>query len=432
MQFQCVIVGSMKLHPTAVEALSEIRSGHSIFVHGQAATPLHLIDALIEHAQASRLKEIELLHLHTVGPARYADPEFEGMFRVSNFFLGSNMRPKLNHRNVDYLPCFLSEIPQLIRSKKRKIDVALIQVSPPDRHGYCSLGTSVDAAKAAVETASIVIAQINDRMPRTHGDGMVHTSQTHHAVQISSPIFETTPAVLSDVEMKIGAHAASLIENGSTLQMGIGAIPDAVMLSLKNHHNLGIHTEMWTDGALELILSGAVNNAKKKVHPGKTVSTFLMGSRKLYDFIDDNPSVVQLDVSYVNHPIVIARNPKVVAINSAVEIDLTGQICADSIGGKIISGVGGQLDFITGASMSEGGKAIIVLPSRTHRGESRITAQLKAGAGVVTTRAHVHYVITEYGIADLYGKTISERTRELIRIAHPDDRERLEKQAYHL
>jgi 4-hydroxybutyrate CoA-transferase len=422
----------MKLHPNALEALKEIRSGHSIFVHGQAATPLHLIDALIAHAQALNSRDIELLHLHTVGPARYADPEFEGMFRVSNFFLGANMRPKLNHRSVDYLPCFLSEIPQLIRSKKRKIDVALIQVSPPDRHGYCSLGTSVDATKAAVETASIVIAQINDQMPRTHGDGIVHTSQIHHAVEISAPIFETTPAVLTDVEKKVGEFTASLIEDGSTLQMGIGAIPDAVMLSLKSHRDLGIHTEMWTDGALELILSGAVNNTKKKVHPGKTVSTFLMGSRKLYDFIDDNPSVVQLDVSYVNHPIVIARNPKVIAINSAVEVDLTGQICADSIGGKIISGVGGQLDFITGASMSEGGKAIIALPSRTNRGESRITAQLKAGAGVVTTRAHVHYVITEYGIADLYGKTISERTRELIRIAHPDDRERLEKQAYHL
>jgi len=424
--------GGMRIHPTALEAIKEIQSGAHIYVHGQAATPLHLIDALIAHATSSKLKEIELLHLHTIGPARYADAEFEGVFKVTNFFLGANMRPKLNHRNVDYLPCFLSEIPVLIRSKRRPVDVALIQVSPPDQHGYCSLGTSVDATKAAVETASLVIAQINDQMPRTHGDGIVHISQIHHAVTINEPIFETSPAVLSEVEKKIGELAASMIEDGSTLQMGIGAIPDAVMLSLKNHKNLGIHTEMWTDGALELILSGAVNNSKKKVHPGKTVSTFLMGTKKVYDFIHDNPSIVQLDASYVNHPSVIARNPKVVAINSAVEIDLTGQICADSIGGRIISGVGGQVDFITGAGMSVGGKAIIALPSRTHRGESRITAQLKAGAGVVTTRAHVHHVITEFGIADLYGKTIAERTRELIRIAHPDDRAMLEKEAYHL
>ena len=419
----------MRIHPTALEAIKEIQSGAHIYVHGQAATPLHLIDALIAHATSSKLKEIELLHLHTIGPARYADAEFEGVFKVTNFFLGANMRPKLNHRNVDYLPCFLSEIPVLIRSKRRPVDVALIQVSPPDQHGYCSLGTSVDATKAAVETASLVIAQINDQMPRTHGDGIVHISQIHHAVTINEPIFETSPAVLSEVEKKIGELAASMIEDGSTLQMGIGAIPDAVMLSLKNHKNLGIHTEMWTDGALELILSGAVNNSKKKVHPGKTVSTFLMGTKKVYDFIHDNPSIVQLDASYVNHPSVIARNPKVVAINSAVEIDLTGQICADSIGGRIISGVGGQVDFITGAGMSVGGKAIIALPSRTHRGESRITAQLKAGAGVVTTRAHVHHVITEFGIADLYGKTIAERTRELIRIAHPDDRAKLEKES---
>ncbi len=416
----------MKMHLSASEAVQFIQSGMRIFIHGQAATPLHLIDALIDHAKKNQLKEIELLHLHTVGPATYANPEYSKIFKVTNFFLGANMRSKINYQNVDYLPCFLSEIPQMIRSKRRPIDAVFIQVSPPDHHGYCSLGTSVDATKAAVETASLVIAQVNDQMPRTHGDGIVHISKIHHAVHYSEPIFETTPSVLSDVEKKIGELAATLIEDGSTLQMGIGAIPDAVVSSLKNHQHLGIHTEMWTDGALELILSGAVDNTRKKIHPGKTVSSFIMGSKKVYDFIDDNPSVIQLDASYVNHPGVIARNPKVVAINSAVEIDLTGQICADSIGGKIISGVGGQLDFITGASMSAGGKAIIALTSRTNKGKPRITPYLQSGAGVVTTRAHVHYVITEYGIADLYGKTISERTKELIRIAHPDDREGLQ------
>jgi 4-hydroxybutyrate CoA-transferase len=415
----------MKIHSSASEAVKLIQSGAKIFVHGMAATPLHLINALIDHAEKSHLKELELLHLHTIGPAKYANPEYSKIFKVTNFFLGANMRSKINYQNVDYLPCFLSEIPGLIRSKRRPIDVAFIQVSPPDQHGYCSLGTSVDATKAAVETASLVIAQVNDQMPRTHGDGIVHVSQIHHAVQINEPIFETTPSTLTEVEKKIGEFAASLIENGSTLQMGIGAIPDAVVSSLKSHQHLGIHTEMWTDGALELILSGAVDNTRKKIHPGKTVSSFIMGTKKVYDFIHDNPSVIQLDCSYVNHPSVIARNPKVVAINSAVEIDLTGQICADSIGGKIISGVGGQLDFITGASMSAGGKAIIALPSRTNKGKSRIVPQLQMGAGVVTTRAHVHYVITEYGIADLYGKTISERTKELIRIAHPDDRDQL-------
>ena len=416
----------MKMHLSASEAVQFIQSGMRIFIHGQAATPLHLIEALIDHAKKNQLKEIELLHLHTVGPATYANPEYSKIFKVTNFFLGANMRSKINYQNVDYLPCFLSEIPQMIRSKRRPIDAVFIQVSPPDHHGYCSLGTSVDATKAAVETASLVIAQVNDQMPRAHGDGIVHISKIHHAVHYSEPIFETTPSVLSDVEKKIGELAATLIEDGSTLQMGIGAIPDAVVSSLKNHQHLGIHTEMWTDGALELILSGAVDNTRKKIHPGKTVSSFIMGSKKVYDFIDDNPSVIQLDASYVNHPGVIARNPKVVAINSAVEIDLTGQICADSIGGKIISGVGGQLDFITGASMSAGGKAIIALTSRTNKGKPRITPYLQSGAGVVTTRAHVHYVITEYGIADLYGKTISERTKELIRIAHPDDREGLQ------
>lgn len=418
----------MREFQTAIEAVSSVESGARIYLHGQAATPLRLIDALVDRLRKRELSDLEILHLHTVGPAAYADPEFADLVRVTNFFVGPNIRSRINHRNVDYLPCFLSEIPGLIRTGKRKIDVALIHVSPPDAHGYCSLGTSVEATKAALEVASLVVAQINDQMPRTHGDGLIHIDRIHAAVRVSDPLFETTPSSPGPVELRIGEHAASLIENGSTLQMGIGSVPDAVLAALRNHRDLGIHTEMWTDGALDLIQSGAVNNRLKKVHPGKTVSSFILGTRKVYDFIHDNPSVIQLDAAYVNHPGVISRNPKVVAINSAVEVDLTGQVCADSIGDRIISGVGGQVDFITGASMSEGGKAIIALPSRTHRGESRITLTLKPGAGVVTTRAHVHHVITEYGVADLYGKTIAERARSLIGIAHPEDRERLERE----
>jgi 4-hydroxybutyrate CoA-transferase len=418
----------MQVFPTAIEAVSAVESGARIYLHGQAATPLQLIDALVDRLRKQEVSDLEILHLHTVGPAVYADPEFADRVKVTNFFVGPNIRSRINHRNVDYLPCFLSEIPGLIRSGTRKVDVAFIHVSPPDAHGYCSLGTSVEATKAALEVASLVIAQINDQMPRTHGDGLIHIDRIHAAVRVSTPLFETTLSTPGPVELRIAQYAAGLIEDGSTLQMGIGSVPDAVLAALRNHQDLGIHTEMWTDGALDLILSGAVNNRLKKVHPGKTVSSFIIGTRRVYDFIHDNPSVIQLDAAYVNHPGVIARNPKVVAINSAVEVDLTGQVCADSIGDRIISGVGGQVDFITGASMSEGGKAIIALPSRTHRGESRITLALKPGAGVVTTRAHVHHVITEYGAADLYGKTIAERARSLIAIAHPDDREKLERE----
>lgn len=418
----------MEWMKSASEALKRVKSGSRIYIQGQAATPERLVTALVDRLRQGDLKDLEILHLHTVGPAHYADPEFSSQVRVTNFFVGPNIRSRVNHRNVDYLPCFLSEIPGLIRSGRRQVDVAMIQVTPPDEHGFCSLGTSVEAALAALEVASLVIAEINDQMPRTHGDGWVHVDRIHAGIRISEPLFETTPSRPGPVEQRIGEFAAELIEDGSTLQMGIGSVPDAVLAALKGHRDLGIHTEMWTDGALELILSGAVNNCMKKVHPGKTVSSFILGTRKVYDFIHDNPSVVQLDAAYVNHPGVISRNPKVVAINSAVEVDLTGQVCADSIGERIISGVGGQVDFITGASMSVGGKSMIALPSRTHRGDSRITLALKPGAGVVTTRAHVHYVITEYGVADLYGKTIAERAKSLIRIAHPDDRERLERE----
>lgn len=414
---------------TAGEAVGLVSSGQRVFVHGGAATPGVLLDALV--AQASRLTDVELIHLHTVGPAAYANPEHRGSFKVASLFVGENLRGRASE-NVDYLPCFLSEIPALFRSERRPLDVAFLHVSPPDSHGYCSLGTSVDVARAALDTAPVVIAQVNRQMPRVHGDGFVHLSQLAAIVEVDVPLPEGKRAPLSPTELAIGQHVASLITDGATLQMGIGAIPDAVLVALKGHRHLGIHSEMWSDGALELIQSGAVDNSQKHIHPGKTVSGFVFGSRALYDFIHDNPAVVQLDIAYVNDPSVIARNPKVVAINSAVEIDLTGQICADSIGPRIISGVGGQMDFMRGAALSKGGKPIIALPSRTKSGASRLVPVLKSGAGVVTTRAHVHWVATEHGIADLAGKTLRERAAALIALAHPDDREALARAAHEL
>ena len=399
-----------------------------VFLHGSAATPVRMIEGLLAHA--GRLRDVELIHLHTEGKARYADTEFKDSFRVANLFVGANMRKKLDYSRVDYLPCFLHEIPMLFRSGRRPLDVAIVHVSPPDAHGFCTLGTSVDAAKAAVEAAGIVIAQVNQQMPRVHGDGFLHIDEIDHYIEIDEPLFEHPIRPLKPEEKAIGKFAAELIEDGATLQMGIGSIPDAVLEFLTGHRNLGIHTEMWSDGAMKLIQSGAVNNTQKKVHPGKTVSSFLMGSRELYRFVNNNPSVVQLDVAYVNDPAVIRRNPKVTAINSAVEVDLTGQVCADSVGSRIISGVGGQMDFIRGASLSPGGKPIIALTSRSEKGFPRIVPLLRQGAGVVTTRAHVHYIVTEHGIADLYGKTLNERAKALISVAHPDDRENLDR-AWH-
>ncbi|MHC4393921.1 MAG: acetyl-CoA hydrolase/transferase family protein [Planctomycetota bacterium] len=410
-------------HESAAEALACVESGHRVFVQGAAATPTALLDGLLEHAD--RLRDVELIHLHVEGDCKHADPEYRESFRVVNLFVGAAMRKKLDGERVDYLPCFLSEIPTLFRSRRRPLDVALVHLSPPDQHGYCTLGTSVDVARAAVEAAHRVVAQINPRMPRVHGDGFVHVDDVDHFIKLDAPIFEHIPKPLTETERSIGRHVAGLIEDGSTLQMGIGSLPDAVLEALTGHRHLGVHTEMWSDGLLPLLESGVVDNSRKVVHPGKTVSAFVVGSRALYDHIHDNPAVVQLDVGYVNNVEVIARNPKVVAINSAVEVDLTGQVCADSIGHHIISGVGGQMDFIRGASLSEGGRPIIALPSRTRHGGSRLVPTLKPGAGVVTTRAHVHFVVTEHGVADLYGKTLNESAQALIEIAHPDDREGL-------
>lgn len=415
----------MPRHATALSAVSAIRSGQRVFVHGGSATPLALLEALVQ--RAPELRNVEIMHLHTVGDAAYADEAHTGSFRVTNLFVGHNMRGKVGSERVDYLPCFLSEIPALFRSGRRTPDVALLHVSPPDSHGYCTLGTSVDVARAAADTARVIIAQVNPRMPRVHGDGFIHIDQIHHWVDVDEEIAEFPAAPSGPVEEAIGRYASAIIEDGATLQMGIGAVPDAVLAALHHHKHLGIHTEMWSDGALALIQSGAVDNSMKKVHPGKIIGGFVMGTRPLYDFIDDNPSAILLDIAYINNPTVIARNPKATAINSAVEVDLTGQVCSDSIGSRIISGVGGQMDFIRGASLSAGGKPIIALPSRTAKGQPRIVLQLKAGAGVVTTRAHVHFVITEYGVADLAGKTLHERAKALIQLAHPDDRETLER-----
>lgn len=406
---------------SAGAALALVASGQRIFVHGGAATPLHLLDALV--ARAAELRDVELIHLHTHGPARYADAAYAESFRVVSLFVGENLRDRTGSARVDYLPCFLSEIPALFRSRRRPLDVALIQVSPPDAHGFCSLGVSVDVARAAVECARVVIAQVNRRMPRVHGDGFVHIDELDAFIEVDEPLPEPPRATPGAVEVAIGRNVASLVEDGATLQMGIGAIPDAALHALSGHRHLGIHTEMFSDGALELLHVGAVDNSRKAVHPGKSIAGFVLGTRALYDFVDDNPSVALLDIAYVNDPAVIARNPRVTAINSAVEIDVTGQVCADSIGTRIISGVGGQMDFMRGAALSPGGKPILALPSRTRSGASRIVPTLKVGAGVVTTRAHVHWVATEYGVADLAGKTLCERAVALTALAHPDDRE---------
>lgn len=414
----------MKIVSSAQEAVSHIRSGQRVFVHGCMATPHRLLSALYDNSD--RLKDVELIHIHLEGDLPYKEDGFKDHFKVANLFVGHNVRKELDYNRIDYLPCFLSEIPTLLSSSTRHVDVALIQVSPPDKHGYCTLGTSVDIAFAAVKAADLVIAQINVHMPRVHGDGFIHSSKIDYAVEIHEPLPELALTPITPIEEKIGEFVSALVEDGATLQVGIGAIPNAILAKLKNHKHLGLHTETWTDSTLELLLCGAIDNTQKILNRFATVSSFIAGTKKLYEYIDDNPSVLQLDIGYVNAPEVISQNPKVTAINSAVEVDLTGQICADSIGHKIISGVGGQMDFMRGAATSKGGKAIIALPSRTKTGASRIVHQLKPGAGVVTTRGHVHYVATEYGYVNLFGKTLRERAEALISIAHPDDRGMLE------
>ncbi len=413
---------------SAEEAVGVVRSGQRVFVHSVAAAPQRLVAALT--ARAPELRNVEIVHVHTEGPAPYADPGMEQSFRANAFFIGPNVRKAIQDGRADFTPVFLSEVPALFRRRILPIDVALVQVSPPDRHGFCSLGISVDVTRAAVQMAAHVVAQVNPRMPRTHGDGLIHASNLHAMVEVDEPLPENTPAKLTDLEHSIGRHVAGLVEDGATLQMGIGAIPDAVLSSLGGHRRLGVHTEMFSDGLIALVEKGVVTGEEKRVRPGKIVAGFVMGTRKVYDFVDDNPLVAMLDIAFVNDTAVIRRNPRVTAINSAIEVDLTGQVCADSIGERMYSGVGGQMDFIRGASLSEGGKPILALPSVTSRGETRIVPLLKPGAGVVTTRAHVRFVVTEYGVADLYGRSLRARARALIEIAHPSHREALSAEAH--
>lgn len=404
-------------------AIQQIKSGDNVFIHGAAATPHTLINLLVK--RASEIKDVTLYHLHTEGPIPYINPTLKETFKVRNLFVGTNMRPHIDFDRIDYIPCFLSEMPNLFRSKKIKLDWAFIQTSPCDRHGNISLGTSVDVTKAAALSATKIVAEINKQMPRTFGDGQLHKNQLYASVETDHDIFEAKAKPLLDSEIQIGKNVATLIEDGSCLQLGIGSIPNAVLSQLGGLKNLGLHTEMCSDGVLPLINSGVINNSRKKVHQGKNVASFLLGTKALYDHVNDNPNFFLLEADYVNNPRVIARNPKMISINSAVEVDLTGQVCADSIGPKIISGVGGQIDFIRGASLSEKGKPILAITSRTKNNVSRIVPFLKEGAGVVTTRSHTHFVVTEYGVADLYAKTLGERAKALISIAHPEDRENL-------
>lgn len=416
----------MSKYVTAEQAVSEIQSHQRIYIQAAAATPNVLTNALAE--RASDLRNVEVCHLHTEGPAPYADPALSASFHVNSFFIGKNVRHTLQAGNGSYTPVFLSELPRLFRKKVVPLDAVFIQVSPPDSHGYCSLGTSVEATLAAIDHSRLVVAQVNPRMPRTFGDSLIPVSRIDYLVEADVPLYCQKMAAISEQEAAIGKNIASLIEDGSTLQMGIGSIPNAAPENLKHHKNLGLHTEMFSDGIIDLVESGVIDCSQKGVVRGRALATFLIGSQRLYDFVDNNPFIEMRESSFVNDTAVIRRNPKMIAINSAIEVDLTGQVCADSIGRRMYSGVGGQMDFIRGASLSEGGKAIIALPSVTKNGESRIVSFLKQGAGVVTTRSHVQFVVTEFGIADLYGKTLHQRMKALVEIAHPMHRERIERE----
>ena len=414
---------------SAIEAVKIVKSGDRVFIHGSAATPVHLIKA--RQNRYEEIKNIELVSITNLGDIIFDKPEYKKSFFFNSLFVSANTRSVVNSDDGDYVPVFLSQIPQLFRKNILPIDVALIQVSPPDAHGYCSLGTSVDIAKAAVETARVIIAQVNPKMPRTHGDGFLHVKKIHSLVWHETDLPEVDySSKASEAIISIGKNVAALIDDGATLQMGIGSIPDQVLQNLQNHKNLGIHTEMLSDGIIPLLEKGVINNSLKKLNVGRSVTGFMAGTRKLYDFVNDNPAIRVMDIAYVNDTSVIRQNPKATAINSAIEIDLTGQVCADSIGTYQYSGIGGQMDFIRGASLSEDGKPIIALPSVTSKGQSRIVAFLKEGAGVVTTRGHVHWVVTEYGSVDLFGKSLKQRGRALINIAHPDHRESLERSFY--
>ncbi|MGB9662230.1 MAG: acetyl-CoA hydrolase/transferase family protein [Moorellaceae bacterium] len=412
---------------TAEEAVKCIASGNRVVVAHACGEPQVLIDALVK--RAPELENVEIVHMVAMGKSEYCKPEMAGHFRHNSLFVGASTREAVNTGRADYTPCFFSEIPRLFREGYLPVDVALIHVSPPDKHGFCSLGISVDYTKPAAECARIVIAQVNRYMPRTLGDSFMHISQFDYIVEADVPLIEQARAQISEVEERIGRYVAELIEDGSTLQLGIGGIPDAVLLFLKDKKDLGIHTEMFSDGVVELYEAGVITNQRKTIHRGKMVATFLMGSKRLYDFVDDNPVVEMHTVDYTNDPYVIGRHEKMVSINSALQVDLTGQVCADTIGLKQYSGVGGQVDFVRGAARSPGGKSIIAMPSTAGNGRfSRIVPVLDQGAAVTTSRNDVHFVVTEFGIADLRGKTVRQRAKALIEIAHPQFKEELKRE----
>jgi acetyl-CoA hydrolase len=419
---------------TADQAVTAIQSGMRVFMTGNCSVPQVLLAALVKRAPEFTAP-VEIAQLFTIGSADYVAPGMERYLRVNTLFTGANVRQAVNEGRADFTPCFLSEVPGLFRDGILPLDAALVHLSPPDEHGFCSFGIEVGLTKTAAESARMIIAEVNDRMPRTLGDSFIHVSRLTHVVPVSYPPLELRQGDGSEEEHRIAQFCASLIEDGSTLQMGIGGVPDAVLTLLGDRRDLGIHSEMFSDGVIDLVERGVINGARKTLHPGKIIAGFLMGTRRLYDFVHNNPMVELHPTEYINDPFRIAQNDRMVAINSAIEVDLTGQVCADSIGPRIYSGVGGQVDFVYGASRSKGGKPVIALPSTaTVKGQpvSRIVAMLKPGAGVVTTRNHVHYVVTEHGIADLYGKTLRQRARALINVAHPRFREELEKAAQQL
>jgi acyl-CoA hydrolase len=415
---------------SADEAVKVIKSNDRIHLHSVAATPHPLINAMCKRGRNKEFRNVRIQHLHTEGAAPYADKEYEGIFQLESFFVGGNVRKQTQEGYADYIPVFLHESQRLIREGYLKVNIVMIQVSHPDKFGFVSLGTSVDTTLAAVEHADTVIAIVNPNVPRAFGDAMIHINEIDLFVEDDSPLYAVEPGAISETDCKIGGYVAELVEDGATLQMGIGAIPNAVLTMLGNHKNLGVHSEMFADGLLPLVEKGVVNGKNKAIDKGKLVATFLMGSQKLYDFIDDNPGVSMLDVKYTNRVSVIAKNPKVTAINSALQVDITGQVCADSIGTKFYSGVGGQIDFLRGASLSKGGKPIIAMPSVTNKGLSKISPVLTLGAGVVSTRANIHWFVTEFGAVNLYGKAMQDRAKMIISISHPDHQEMLDKAAF--
>lgn len=408
----------------AAEALKAVKSGDRVYIHPGCAEPETLVEALV--ARKDDLQDVEITHLLTMGTAPYVAPGMEKHFRHRALFTGGNVRKAVNEGRADYVPVFLSEIPGLFTDGTLPIDVALIQVSPPDEHGFCSFGVGIECTKTAAENARVVIAEMNRQTPRTLGDSFIHVHKLTHIVPVDRPMIELPRVRMSELHSQIGANVAGLVQDGATLQMGIGGIPDAVLFHLSGKKDLGVHTEMFSDGVIELVMKGIINNEKKTLHQGKIIASFVLGSRALYDFIDNNPICEFHPSQYVNDPFVVAQNDNMVAINSAIQVDLTGQVCSDSIGYSVYSGFGGQVDFIRGAARSKGGKPIIALPATAKDDTvSRIVLHLDEGAGVVTSRADVHYVVTEFGVAHLYGRSIRERATALIQIAHPKFRDEL-------